>query len=184
MSGALIVAVIMIPGPLGQSLSSFEVSVHGDWHIRPIFASADTKAGRYNLAAGDTVVGGITEPGDSSILPRRDADGESCGSIRVTGVGNPPRNVSGAQARLMARRAAEVIAVRNLATTLGCSRRAVISGFRYASTTYRADGSVEVVVEHIPGRGKCSCSHREVGSRRVSTQHTARTSTRIQTRIR
>jgi hypothetical protein len=51
----------------------------------------------------------------------------------------------------MARRAAEVVAVRNLATRLGCGRRARIRGFRYAATTYRADGSVEVVVEYPTG---------------------------------
>ena len=68
--------------------------------------------------------------------------------VRASGVGYPPPRMRGVRGRLMARRAAEVVAVRNLATKLGYTRRATIRGFRYASTAYRADGSVEVVVEY------------------------------------
>ncbi len=67
--------------------------------------------------------------------------------IRAMGLGHPPPWMSGGQARLMARRAAEVRAVRNLAVKLGFGRRARVRGFRYAATIYRPDGSVEVVVE-------------------------------------
>lgn len=67
--------------------------------------------------------------------------------IRAMGLGHPPPRMSGGQARLMARRAAEVRAVRNLAVKLGFGRRARVRGFRYATTIYRPDGSVEVVVE-------------------------------------
>lgn len=68
--------------------------------------------------------------------------------ICATGTGYPPPRMKGVRAKLMARRAAEVVAVRNLATKLGYGRRATIRGFRYAATTYHADGSVEVVVEY------------------------------------
>ncbi len=172
MSGALMVAVMMTPGPLGQLTSSCDVSVHGDWRFPPFHATSDTGVGRY------------TEPRDSSRLLERNADDAPCGLIRVTGVGHPPLHMTGVRARLMARRAAEVRAVRNLASTLGCGGRAVVRGFRYASTAYQADGSVEVVVEYVPRRGECSCAHREVSRRRASTQHTSHTRTRIQTSIR
>lgn len=72
--------------------------------------------------------------------------------IHATGVGYPPPRMQGARARLMARRAAEVVAVRNLAIKLGHRGRARIRGFRYVSSTYRADGSVEVLVEYPADR--------------------------------
>lgn len=72
----------------------------------------------------------------------------SVGVIRAMGLGHPTLRMSGGQARLMARRAAEVRAVRNLAVKLGSGRRARICGFRYAATRYRPDGSVHVVVEY------------------------------------
>lgn len=68
--------------------------------------------------------------------------------IRAVGVGRPPPHMKGAQAKLMARRAAEVIAVRNLARRLGMGRRARLRGFRYVFTQYRPDGTVKVVVEY------------------------------------
>ena len=55
---------------------------------------------------------------------------------------------------MMARRAAEVVAVRNLAKKLGYPRRATIRGFRYVSTEYLDDGSVRVTAEY-PLRGCC-----------------------------
>lgn len=67
--------------------------------------------------------------------------------VRATGVGYPPRHVRGARARLMAQRAAEVVAVANLAKRLGNGQRARVRGFRYVSTRVRPNGSVEVVVE-------------------------------------
>jgi len=77
--------------------------------------------------------------------------------IRATGVGHPPPGMTGGRARLMARRAAEVWAVRNLVTKLGCRGRATIRGFHYAATTYRADGSVEVVVEYVVNASATGC---------------------------
>lgn len=67
---------------------------------------------------------------------------------RAVGIGRPPAHMKGAQARLMARRAAEVIAVRNLARKLGMRSKARLRGFRYVLTEYRADGTVKVVVEY------------------------------------
>lgn len=69
------------------------------------------------------------------------------GVVRAMGIGKPPRRMAGAQAKLMARRAAEVRAVRNLAIKLGYGPRATVRGFRYVSTEYLVDGSVRVMVE-------------------------------------
>ena len=67
--------------------------------------------------------------------------------VRATGIGYPPPRMRSPRARLMARRAAEVVAVRNLARKLGYGDHATLRGFRYVSALYRADGSVEVTVE-------------------------------------
>ena len=74
------------------------------------------------------------------------------GVVRAVGIGKPPRRMAGARAKLMARRAAEVRAVRNLAIKLGYGRRTTVRGFRYVSTEYLVDGSVRVMVE-IPCSG-------------------------------
>ncbi|MFQ5461559.1 MAG: hypothetical protein ACE5E5_02925 [Phycisphaerae bacterium] len=66
--------------------------------------------------------------------------------IVATGHGKPPKRLTGARARMMARRAAEIVAVRNLARKLRIGNR--IRGFRYAHTAYHADGSVTVTVEY------------------------------------
>jgi hypothetical protein len=55
----------------------------------------------------------------------------------------------GAQARLMARRAAEVVAARKLAARLGLPGGARIPSFRYTSVRYLPGGSVEVTVEAV-----------------------------------
>ncbi len=68
-------------------------------------------------------------------------------SIRAVGVGYPPRHLRGVRATLMAQRAAEVVAVADLARRLGYGRKARVRGFRYVSASVRPDGSVEVVVE-------------------------------------
>ena len=65
--------------------------------------------------------------------------------VQAKGIGLPPPGKSGVQARLMAQRAAEVNAVRNLTRMLGGP--ATRPSFRYVSRTSRPDGSVEVVVE-------------------------------------
>jgi hypothetical protein len=84
-------------------------------------------------------------------LAQPTADGRQPGAtVRASGIGYPPRHMRGPQARLMARRAAEVVAVRNLTRTLGHGWSARVRGFRYVSTTYRPDGSVLVVVETRP----------------------------------
>jgi|GEM_PF-5480360 len=67
--------------------------------------------------------------------------------IRASGIGHPPRSMRGVRATLMAKRAAEVVAVSNLAKRLGYHNPAKVKGFRYASAKVRADGSVLVVVE-------------------------------------
>jgi hypothetical protein len=80
--------------------------------------------------------------------------------VQASGVGRPPPNMTGPQAKLMARRAAEVIAVRNLAARLQgraaqhastgtghASVDALIRGYRYLPATVLPDGSVEVTVE-------------------------------------
>ena len=91
--------------------------------------------------------------------------------IRAAGVGFPPPRMGGAQARLMARRAAEVRAVRNLAIKLGGSRRTTIRGFRYVSTTYRTDGSIRVVVKYTKPRYSRSHSLQQVRRLRYGHLH-------------
>jgi hypothetical protein len=105
------------------------------------------------LLPGPLVDDGLTVSVSARVLPSSGIGeavaGPASGAISVTGVGFPPPGMKGARAKLMARRAAEVVAVRNLATELGYGRCATIRGFRYSSTSYRADGSVEVVVEYL-----------------------------------
>ena len=84
-------------------------------------------------------------------------DDVSAGVIRVSGIGRPPSRLRGTRARLMARRAAEVRAVRNLAAVLGRDMPTTIRGFGYVDTSYRADGTVVVTVEYRPPTG---CSQR------------------------
>ena len=68
-------------------------------------------------------------------------------TVQAVGVGYAPARMRGAQARLMALRAAEVAAVRNLAAKLQLGPRAHLSGFRYVSTKHLPNGAVEVTVE-------------------------------------
>ncbi len=82
--------------------------------------------------------------------------------IRATGIGFPPRHLTGARARAraLARRAAEGGALRTLAAKLAASEqpparlparqtrlKASLRGFRYLEPRYLPDGSVEVTVE-------------------------------------
>jgi hypothetical protein len=84
---------------------------------------------------------------------------ESQAVIRASGIGRRPAGKTPAQAKLMARRAAEVVALRNLAAKLHgqginddgdrieARTEALIRGFRYLPPRELQDGSVEVTVE-------------------------------------
>jgi len=74
--------------------------------------------------------------------------GKPANVVVATGHGKPPKRLRGARAKMMARRAAEVVAVRNLARKLNLGNPARIRGFRYTRTAYHADGSVTVTVEY------------------------------------
>ena len=69
--------------------------------------------------------------------------------VSAGGIGHPPRHMRGVQARLMARRAAEVTAVRNLAAKLGLPPGARMGSFRYVSARNLPGGAVEVTVETL-----------------------------------
>lgn len=81
-------------------------------------------------------------------------------SPEAEGIGKPPAGKPPAQARLMARRAAEVVAVRNLAlanagvdTSLRTAHirwSGVVRGYRVKRVEARSDGSVRVVVTKRP----------------------------------
>lgn len=82
--------------------------------------------------------------------------------VRATGVGRPSAGRSAAQARLMAKRAAEVGAMRNLMQKIAGEQprtgteevitEGFISGFTYHPPVYRPDGSCEVTAEISVGQ--------------------------------
>lgn len=82
-------------------------------------------------------------------LPQQDGKRLARRVVRATGIGRPPARMRGTRARLMARRAAEVVAVRNLAGKLGLGRSATVRGFRYLPARLLPDGRIEVTVEYI-----------------------------------
>jgi hypothetical protein len=67
--------------------------------------------------------------------------------VTATGVGYPPKHLRGAQAGLMARRAAEVNAMRNLAAKQGLPASARLGPFRYIAERKIGGGGVEVTVQ-------------------------------------
>ncbi|HEY3246187.1 MAG TPA: hypothetical protein VGM03_22825 [Phycisphaerae bacterium] len=79
--------------------------------------------------------------------------------LRATGIGKPTPGKPAAQAKLMARRAAEVVALRNLAAqvqgrtptetggTLHTATDGLIRGYRFLPPRDLPDGTVEVTVE-------------------------------------
>ena len=71
--------------------------------------------------------------------------------IQAVGIGYPPPGKGAAQGRLLAQRAAEVGAMRNLARLAG-NQSPILQGFRFVSKRVRPDGSVEVVAEMRIGR--------------------------------
>lgn len=73
--------------------------------------------------------------------------------VRAQGWGRPPAKYTGARAKLMARRAAEVVALRNLAARLDLPPGGVLRGFTWRPPTYHADGSVTIIAEWRPPRG-------------------------------
>lgn len=83
--------------------------------------------------------------------PRRRAVSMCGGWLYVEGVGRPRCDLPAAQGRLMARRAAEVDAMRNLARAHGTDRT---PPFRIILSEELSDGSVRVVVQSRAPRRK------------------------------
>lgn len=75
--------------------------------------------------------------------------------VTATGIGRPPKHLHGPRARLMASRAAEVVAVRNLARKIPPRFARPARNFRYVAERDLDDGRVEVTVEwRPPHRGR------------------------------
>jgi len=72
--------------------------------------------------------------------------------LEAIGVGYPPARLAQPQARLMARRAAEVSAVRNLYREINPADPVQRVPFRYVSSVTRTDGSIVVRVSSVPHR--------------------------------
>ena len=87
-----------------------------------------------------------SDTADRSLAERPRTRPSEVANVAATGLGRPQPNIGGGRARLMAKRAAEVIAVRNLARKLGLGPRATVRGFRYLPAKYLPDGRVEVTV--------------------------------------
>lgn len=75
--------------------------------------------------------------------------------VRATGIGRPPKHLQGPRARLMARRAAEVVAVRNLARKIPAPFARPVRNFRYVAERNLDDGRVEVTVEWRAPAPRC-----------------------------
>lgn len=101
-------------------------------------------------------------------LPCQGPSPTSFVTIRAVGIGYPPPRTEGVRGRLMARRAAEVAAARNLGAKLRLAPRAHLPSFRYVSTKHLQNGSIEVTVEATVTTGKAAIpdSLKKIGSPR------------------
>ena len=125
---------LILPGPLPAHkvvIMRFEVTTVQTQHTRG--PSPKRHVMRIETTARSRTVRPVKRPSDVK-------------HVVATGIGRPPPNIRGGRARLMAKRAAEVIAVRNLARKLGLGSRATVRGFRYLPAKYLPDGRVEVTV--------------------------------------
>ena len=89
-------------------------------------------------------------------------------TVRATGIGRSPARYTGVRARLMAQRAAQLVAARNLllklaATQQGAAERGApergrrtrrLRGFRYLPTVFRPDGTAVATIEITVIAGK------------------------------
>lgn len=134
MLGVITLIGLILPGPLQAHevvIRRVEVTTVQTQHARAPFPR------RHVIRIETTARSRTAQP----VKPPSEVKG-----VVATGIGRPPPNIRGGRARLMARRAAEVIAVRNLARKLGLGARATVGGFRYLPAKYLPDGRVEVTV--------------------------------------
>jgi hypothetical protein len=68
-------------------------------------------------------------------------------TVQAVGLGAPRQKGTPAQQRLLARRAAEVGAARNLAMRCGHGPGGLLKGFHYRTVRVRPDGWTEVMIE-------------------------------------
>lgn len=82
----------------------------------------------------------------TAFRPVRAAAGGGGVVVQATGIGRRPPQMNDPRARLMARRAAEVVAVRNLFNEMH-DRGRELRGFRYVSYQTLPDGRIQVTVQ-------------------------------------
>lgn len=96
------------------------------------------------VTVGSPAAGAIADSA-TSLRPVRAAS-RGVEVIQATGVGRRPPQMKDPHARLMARRAAEVVAVRNLSSEMR-HRGRDLRGFRYVSYQTLSDGRIQVTVQ-------------------------------------